>query len=341
MSKRMANPARILLTAGAMFALAVSSTATAATLALSSSTPAGGATDSARTGSLQLNFSVALNPATVSSSAVTLSSAAGNQIVTVSASGSRITVSPRTKLSALTSYTLRLSNSIRGSGGEQMSAPLTVSFTTRDASWQTSQLLETQTTPATSPTVAAAGDKLMVAWRQDTSISVNRYVSGTGWSGSESINLGVTAEELQSVIDPQGTLHAVWAFAESATVRSLRSVRYTPGVGFSAVQDVETLNAGRTVSPSIGVDATGNVVAAWQHIDPANGRGQIFSSRYVPGSAWVASPRLDSAIRSIDPRVVLDAAGNALAVGRNPIVTILVANSFRAATPLEPAGRGQ
>lgn len=284
-------------------------------LTLAGSTPASGANDAARE-RLVLEFSAPLNAATVSTTSVTLRDALGPHVIDVSVSGAQLIVTPRRSLLPAAAYTLTIDNVIRGSGREAMSAPLTLSFSTRGA-WQAAQLIENETSDSGAPAVAAHGETLMVVWEQQDGLALKRYVSGTGWSSAVVGAFGsmTTFGELNSpqlAVDAQGTGHIVWYEDENNLVSSLKASHYTPATGFSAEERAETDSTGRVSVPRVAVDPAGNVFAIWRYAVPLY---SAWANRYSAGSGWGTAREIDVSSSSIvRPDVAVDASGNALAL---------------------------
>ena len=114
-------------------------------------------------------------------------------------------------------------------------------------------------------------------------------------------------------IDPNGNAVVVrgqWdAFRENIWSR-----RYIPTGGWGTAELIETDNTNSAHDPRIAVDANGNVVTVWAQSDWA--RDDIWSNRYTVTDGWGTAERIeiDDTDNAHDPRVAVDANGNALAV---------------------------
>jgi hypothetical protein len=279
-------------------------------LTLAGSTPASGANDVARAEQLVLNFSALLNAATVSATSVTLRDAIGPHVIDVSVSGAQLIVTPQRPLLPAAVYTLTINDTVRGSGREVMSAPVTLSFTTR-GSWQTAQLIENETTNAGEPIVGANGETTMVAWqRAGGGLALTRYVSGSGWSSAEFGDFGAMVSP-QLAVDAQGKGHIVW-YENEGDLSSLKASHYTPAVGFSPEEFAENDATGRVAAPRIAVDPTGNVFALWRYRVSVQ---SAWANRYTLGSGWGTAQEIDVSSSSISAaNIAVDASGNALAL---------------------------
>ncbi|MGR0480662.1 MAG: hypothetical protein ACTFAL_04465 [Candidatus Electronema sp. V4] len=74
-------------------------------------------------------------------------------------------------------------------------------------------------------------------------------------------------------------------------------------------------------STDISVDASGNVIAVWEHLydipNSTDQRAVLWTNRYVAGRGWGTAEMLSDSTRySAYTQVASDASGNAIAVGR-------------------------
>ncbi len=84
-------------------------------------------------------------------------------------------------------------------------------------------------------------------------------------------------------------------------------------IGWGVATRLET-DPNDAASPQIAVDAAGNAIAVWAQHDGT--RNNIWANRYTVGSGWGTAELLetDNTGSAISPQIVLDSAGNALAV---------------------------
>jgi hypothetical protein len=98
---------------------------------VSSTTPGNGATNVSVDASIQVNFSEAMDAATLSSATFSVADDGGNSVSgTVTGSVSSATFAPAMSLAGLTTYTATISTGIRDAAGNAIAAPFTWSFTT-------------------------------------------------------------------------------------------------------------------------------------------------------------------------------------------------------------------
>jgi hypothetical protein len=286
-------------------------------LALTDSTPSDRASDVARDNALVLNFSSALNAATVNTNTVTLgNSVAGRQEIDVATSGSRVTITPRRKLLPAALYTITIDAAVRGSRDQGMTAPATVSFTTREASWLASRYIEDLATSVRNPEVAASGNTVVAVWEeQDLGVGVNRYEPRTGWGAHQSFPSGAGSNNPQVVVDSQGVGHIAWTRYQNPAT-NLESVRYSAADSFGAMQLAENDDVSSVSRAQLAIDGQDQVFALWRYgSGTSSSDGTVFSNRYSAGSGWGdVLARLDGTPRGIkDPRIAVNRAGNAFA----------------------------
>ena len=290
-------------------------------LSVTDSTPATGAREVARDDALIVNFSAALNLATVSTNTVVLSHPiAGQQEIDVAASGSRITITPRRKLLPAAPYTLTIDTAVSSSRGQQMPVPATLSFTTREGTWQTSAYIEDVTTAIRNPEVAANGDTVVAVWSEnDSGIALNQYVRGTGWSGRKSFPSGAGSNNPKVAVDSQGTSHIAWTRYQFPAT-NLEGTQYSAASGFATTQLVENDDVSGASGAQVSVDAQDQVFALWRYgSGTSSNDGSTWFNRYVTGAGWGDINRLDSTPRGTrDARFALDPAGNAVVSWTQP-----------------------
>jgi hypothetical protein len=94
-----------------------------------------------------------------------------------------------------------------------------------------------------------------------------------------------------------------------------------PGLASKTWQGAALLDSGNTGSaeqPAIAFDGQGNAMAVWCQLDPASmgGKRSIWARHYSASTGWGAAGRIgaDDALKGFNPRVAMDANGNAIAV---------------------------
>jgi hypothetical protein len=223
-----------------------------------------------------------------------------------------------------------------GSGSVDSNAAL---LTVLSRTWGTAGLLETDSSDAYGPKIAidASGNALAV-WLQDGDITpagyrydvwARRYSAGV-WGTAELIetnNAGSASDDLQLAFDADGNAIAVWS-QSSALAVNIWSNRYTAGVGWGTATLVG-LNSAFDFTPQIAIDADGNVLVVWIHVDTTY---HIWANRYTAGAGWgtAAAIEANTADSADAPQIVIDANGNATAVWGQSSVGNIWANRYTA-----------
>lgn len=181
---------------------------------------------------------------------------------------------------------------------------------------------------ASAPRVAmdAAGNA-MVAWRQfdgvGTSIWVNLCEAGHSWGVADAIGV----EQAGTAFDPQITMNAagnaIVMWTQSGRQHSrIYACHYVMGMGWGRTTRIGAHNDNTALSPQVAMDQRGNAIAVWDERDGK--RFKVFASRYVAGGVWGKPTRVDRRSTSdagdaFDPKVAMDAQGNAVVVWQQVI----------------------
>jgi len=186
--------------------------------------------------------------------------------------------------------------------------------------WGTAELIETDAGNANAPQIAIDADgNVLAVWAQDVSaithIMANRYNAATGWGTAVSIasfNQG-SGGQAQIAIDASGNAMAVWAQNDYPD-QNIAANRYTAATNtWGTAQLIET-GTFATRNPQVAVDANGNALAVWEHLD---GVYSIAANRYTAATnTWgtAALIETDNTGSTYVPQIAIDANGNALAV---------------------------
>lgn len=135
---------------------------------------------------------------------------------------------------------------------------------------------------------AIASDKdgnAIVVWQQDngtySTIWSNRFVFGTGWTGSVRIsdNTLENAWDPQIDLDDEGNAIVVWAQGDLVP-EVIFANRYVRGIGWVGPETISSEASGPALRPDVVCDSHGNAFSAWIQM------GQIFASRYTLGQGW-------------------------------------------------------
>jgi hypothetical protein len=306
-----------------------------ATLTVTKTTPANGATNVARKGSIVITFSTTLDAFSLGLNTVSLTTPAGSPPpFLATAAGNTLTITPIRALPAVVAHRVTVGVGLRGMGGEALSAPIVLDFTTADRQWQTPTRIEpVGPTTAERPRVVvdALGNAFAVWQRRDgltRSVWANRYVLGTGWGTAAQISVVGSTESSANLpeiaVDASGNATVVWEQSDNG-LSSIWSNRYVNGTGWGTATQIQTRTAvtGDAFTPHIAVDALGNALAVWEQFE--GGIFEIWSNRYTAGATWgTAVPVETNPGSASSARVAFDeTTGRAFAVWRQGSGTCL------------------
>jgi hypothetical protein len=306
-------------------------------LTLASSTPAGGAAGVAVSAPIELTFSSAVSAATVTTGNITLRGPSGDHPVTLSVNGTRVTVTPTRPLRIASAYALSVATAVRGSAGEQVTAPISLQFTAADGAWAAATLLSGAGATANWPLIEgdAAGGAVVV-WMQEAgpgtqTLAAAHSADGATWSAAAAVGGAFSFRSHDLVVDAAGAGTVAWqdGLLSSGTY-SIWANRFTPGSGWSTAGAIETATES-AASPRLAVEPmSGTVTAVWSQT------GRLWSNRTTSGGVWGPPTTVNSSDTSnISSRSVgMDDAGNAIAVWDSGAIgqSVLNFNRFIAST---------
>jgi hypothetical protein len=139
------------------------------------------------------------------------------------------------------------------------------------------------------------------------------YTPGSGWSTPTTLDPGSTERVDPFVaIDASGNAIAVWNQYDGYR-HLIYSRRYTPGSGWSPIEQLQAPASGETWQPSIAMDPSGSAFVTWVQFQSATYR--VFGRRYAPSSGWGSPVPLGEATVEVHtPRVALNASSTAMVV---------------------------
>ena len=292
-------------------------------LTIASSAPAAGTLNVGRNTNWVVVFSTTLATATVTDSAISLTSSAGPEAYSLNVSGNQITILPATSLLPLTNYTLTIGTGVRGTLGEQLANPVVISATTEDRSWGTAGAVETNTgvNQAFGPTVTfgPTGDALAVWYQYDGArynIWSNSYSPISGWGASALVHTSSLGDAVEPriAIDANGDVAAIWrqTIATTGTLTSIYSKRYTVAGGWGAASAIEG-NSGSAAAARVAGDASGDAIATWFQFNGTS--DNVWANRFTTAGGWGAPVLLQSGTSEANfPQIAMNTVGTACAV---------------------------
>jgi Bacterial Ig-like domain len=289
----------------------------------------------ARTVQPRLNFSAAIDPATVNGASVGFSfrSTAPSTELAAAATfgfdGTSMILTPTRKLLPLTTYTYSVGTDVRGVRGQQLEAGAARSFTTGDGAWQTPMAFSALTDERdTQIATNNRGDAVVVGRAAGAYVSYHYNAATAEWRGPRPLALptglfnGFINKSDQLAIDEAGNAMAV-ALSDTLSPQSVVATRYDAAADAWAApvtvpKDDATLNASW---PTVVATQDGQFFAAWVS---GNSEG-VRLSRYA--SSWTASPsivytKVRDALNISDLKVTVGPLVGA--AGQRPLPTLMV-----------------
>ncbi len=283
--------------------------------AVSSVTPASGATDVARNTTVTATFNEDVLGTSVDDTSFTLS-AADSVSGSVSFDGLNniATFTPDSDLAMMANYTATLTSSITDLSGDSLGDDYSWSFTTADGNWGTASVIDSGDTlvDTNRPSVAhlSNGDTLVVYRKIDESVWANRYVEGSGWGAAEKIG-DSSVDFVHIAADSLGNAIVVWK-KRDGNKNNLWFNRYVSGSGWEGDARIRSSNGSN--HPRIAFDGSGNATLVWYESDDT--RFNVWGARYEPNTGWTGAHKLDSEDfgDARDPEVAVNDDGRAVVV---------------------------
>ena len=304
--------------------------------------PTNGAESFPVEGRIAVRVSAAIDPVTLSSETFFLTNQDGEVVPsTVSvldeedadpaAMGTAAELTPEAPLTVLTNFTVNVTTGLASTAGSTLEEDFEWTFTTIDAQWGSSELIEAEDTNASSSGQQIAIDEQLNAiavWQLEdqvgTAIYANRYTRRDLWGAAEPIDDGSGGTTNPALaVDATGNGFAVWErLGGGGPTRNIWTNRYDVELGEwgapALLQNGTVTDAG---AASVAADPAGNAIAVWTQTDLDTGREVVRAIRYEPSVGWGSAETIGAPSTFLaGPRtaVGMDDAGNAIAVWNPP-----------------------
>ncbi len=156
-------------------------------------------------------------------------------------------------------------------------------------------------------------DKREIKLARSFDVWISRYTAGTGWGKAQLIMRDTEAAyPLEITLDGRGNALVAWE-QKVGDQSGIWVNRYLADKGWDQPVRIDPeIKYGDAREPVIAFDAQGNAIVMWWQ---AGSNGNVFASRYTPGTGWGTATTVSSQTQSAQrPRLVYDKDGNALAV---------------------------
>jgi hypothetical protein len=224
-------------------------------------------------------FSEYINPETVNTGSITVRDTLNNPVEgEISVSGTMAVFKPASKLALYGKYSVYIKSDISNVYGTGLCTDYRYSFMTEEGHWGEAQpLFIDNTQNAANPKIAS---------------------------------------------DQQGNAIAVWEQYDSIEKLShIWSSRYTYGLGWTKTVRIDTGKGQGSKDPEIAVNPQGNAVVVWsQRINNTDGsfKDSVWANNYIMGTGWMMPQQIGKegsySMTGYEPRVAIDAQGNAIAI---------------------------
>ncbi len=268
-----------------------------------------------------LAFSAEIDAASVAATSVSLESDAGTVDLDFDVNGATVTLTPTIPLLPLTDYTLTVTTSIEGTGGERLAEPGTAQFRTRDAAWLADVEIGTDSADTAEAQIAFDGEgNALAVWSQatldTTDLWWNYYDADAGWGTPAPLEVNgddLYAGGVNLGFDAAGHALAVWILTDSVTdTTSVRASRFDAATGWDKPANLESEAGTVFGNADMAINPDGDAVAVWSQVDSTT--INLWSARYAAATGWDAPENIDESDHVVEsPRVAINGRGDILA----------------------------
>ena len=288
-------------------------------------TPADGAKAIMPTSAVRLDFSEALDEATVTAANIRIKDGTTSISGALTYQAGTVLFTPDERHSLLTKYTVEVGTGVTDVGGTALEAPFSSSFSTRDGAWQSEASFASVYTKLHNTSANAAMDgkgNVLVAWTEDDgNVYVRWYDAGTDtWKAITPLEKRTPTCGAPHVAVAENGNAAV-LFKANTTPPTLWARRYVAGAWETAEQLVQTPPADNTYisGPRVLFDGDA-ILAAWtrQLGSGNNAVGYLDVASAGPTGTWKVTEQLEYAAQGAGKHIGYalnlagDGAGNAM-----------------------------
>lgn len=276
---------------------------------VASTSPADGAIEVDRDGSVTVTLSEALAAHTVDAASFTLTDSSGEPVpVDITPYANPIRLTPTVPLRLRETYDVTLTSVVEDLEGEPLPADYTWSFTVRDGRWRTQHLLSAPGSGNVGSTLIAAlpGSKAIAAWNDEDSrlLYTSTFAPASGWSLPELRD--VEALSVKGIDTAGDRLALVYQ-----TSSGMELVEYDATTGWGSPAVISTAPNAQAVE----IDDAGNVVVIHRAWDASVSMVGLEALHRSAAGVWAAPEWIETTDTDVgEAKLAMDASGNAFAV---------------------------
>ncbi|MFE8602490.1 Ig-like domain-containing protein [Archangium violaceum] len=214
-----------------------------------------------------------------------------------------------------------------------------------DSGWSSAQPISSSLGDASEPALALdpSGHAVAVWTMYDDVTSTTRvwastFAPGRGWKSPLRIEGDRDGESFSPHVAIDETGHFIATWVRKDEDRYSVWVNHGDDSGWAGEQPIDLLNGAPASSPRVSV--RGRAFVVWAQYEGEPTRRAIRASRFVPNEGWSTAQTIDAGGESASqPRLVIDARGNALALWTQPWMgrAAVWANRYEVGTGWETA----
>lgn len=289
-------------------------------------TPADGAKKIVLSSAVRIDFSEALDEATITSENISIKEGANEVPGTLKYAAGTVIFTPSGPHSLLTKYTVNVGTGVTDTSGIPLEAPFSSSFATRDGAWQTESSMASVYTKLSNTSASAAMDaagNALVVWAEDDGNVFGRWydTSKDTWGAITPLETraGIAGNPIAAV-DANGD--AVVAFSISSSPPEMWARRYVGGSWEAAEQSLLKGDAATQFHHS-GARLkfqNGKIVGVWSRQVGSGNTAYTYidAAQAGPTGAWKVTKSIDYSYAGSNNHIgdvlalTVDGTGNAM-----------------------------
>lgn len=279
--------------------------------AVESTAPADGATGVALDVQIEVVFSEAMNPDTITAENITLTTGGSGvaRSVAYDDTTQTATLIPDSSLSPITVYRVTVTTGTADAAGNSLVEEYVFEFTTMDvaSSWAGEEIIYENIGQYPQIAINESGQGFAV-WYDNLNVYSKRYVPGSGWTTNPDTLGGSETVEAHPKIaaDTDGNAIAAWLF-ESGGDYYVQGQRFISNSWEGSGQQISQANSNDPSYIDVDMGSAGNGFAVWER------NNLSYSNKHASGS-WDASEHDHDANSDLEPAIAMSADNTAVII---------------------------
>ncbi len=279
--------------------------------AVESTTPADGANDVPLDVQIEVVFSEAMNPDSITAENITLTTGGSGvpRSVAYDDTAQTATLTPDSSLSPLTVYRVKVTTGVTDAAGNGLAEDYIFEFTTTDiaSSWAGEEIIYANIGQYPQIAINDSGQGFAV-WFDNLNVYSKRYIPGSGWTASPDTLGGSGGVEAHPKIaaDTDGNAIAAWLY-ESGGDYYVQGRRFISNSWEGSGEQISSQNTTEPLYIDVTMGSGANGFAVWE-------RNNLSYSNKHTSDPWDASEHEHDANSDLEPAIAMSADNTAIII---------------------------